>query len=98
MKPRIQLLGDKGYQGIKHYHKFSLTPHKTTKKCPLTPQQKEDNRQLASRRVVVENIIRCLKVFRILSSRYRNRRKRFCLRFNLIAGLYNYELKLATSL
>lgn len=94
MRSEIQLLADKGYQGIKHHHKFSVTPYKKIKKSPLTPQQKEDNRQLASRRVVVENMIRCLKVFRILSSRYRNRRKRFGLRFNLIAGLYNYELKL----
>ena len=37
-------------------------------------------------------LIRCLKVFHILSERYRNRRRRFGLRFNLIAGLYNYEL------
>ncbi|MEG3991284.1 IS5/IS1182 family transposase, partial [Microcoleus sp. S28C3] len=27
-------------------------------------------------------------------SRYRNRRRRFGLRFNLIAGIYNYELYL----
>ncbi|MEG4817835.1 IS5/IS1182 family transposase, partial [Microcoleus sp. K5-D4] len=27
----------------------------------------------------------------ILSSRYRNRRRRFGLRFNLIAGIYNYN-------
>jgi len=30
-----------------------------------------------------------------LAERYRNRRKRFGLRFNLIAGLYNYELRLS---
>ncbi len=30
--------------------------------------------------------------FKILSNRYRNRRKRFSLRFNLIAGVYNLEL------
>ena len=41
----------------------------------------------------VENVIRRLKIFRILSERYRHRRKRFGLRFNLIAGLHN-ELKL----
>jgi len=35
-----------------------------------------------------------LKIWRILLERYRNRRKRFGLRFNLIAGLYNYELAL----
>jgi hypothetical protein len=41
---------------------------------------------------LVENVLGRLKVFRILCSRYRNRRRRFGLRFNLIAGLYNFEL------
>lgn len=95
LKEEVQLLGDKGYQGINRYHKDSRIPHKKTKKKPLTLPQKEANRKLASVRVTVEQVIRCLKVFRILSSRYRNRRKRFGLRVNLIAGLYNYELKLA---
>jgi len=89
-----ELLADKGYQGIKKYHKNSKTPYKKTKKYPLTIEQKKENSQLASKRIVVENVIRCLKIFRILSSRYRNRRKRFGLRVNLIAGIYNYELKL----
>jgi len=34
-----------------------------------------------------------LKRFKILSDKYRNRRKRFGLRFNLIAGIQNWELK-----
>ncbi|RGD91737.1 IS5/IS1182 family transposase, partial [Acinetobacter sp. SWAC57] len=34
-----------------------------------------------------------LKVFRILSERYRNRRKRFGLRMNLIAGLINWMIQ-----
>ena len=50
------------------------------------------NREVAVGRVVLEHVIRCLKTFRILAGRYRNRRQRFPLRFNLIAGLYNYEL------
>jgi hypothetical protein len=33
-----------------------------------------------------------VKIFRILAERYRNRRKRFGLRFNLIAALCNAEL------
>ncbi|MDE0527547.1 MAG: IS5/IS1182 family transposase, partial [Truepera sp.] len=36
-----------------------------------------------------------LKVFRILSGRYRNRRKRLALRFSLIAGIFNFELALS---
>jgi hypothetical protein len=43
---------------------------------------------------VVEHVIRSLKIVRILAERYRNRRKRFSLRFNLIAELYDYELGL----
>ena len=43
---------------------------------------------------MIERIFRKLKVFRILSERYRNRRKRFTLRFNLIGAIYNLELNL----
>ena len=50
------------------------------------------NHSLSSERVFVENVIGWLKRFRILAERYRNRRKRFGLRFNLIAAIYNLEL------
>ncbi len=39
-----------------------------------------------------ENVIGVLKCFKIISDRYKNRRKRFALRVNLIAGIYNWEL------
>ena len=42
--------------------------------------------------MVVEHAIRRLKVFRLLGERYRNRRKRFGLRLNLIAALTNLQL------
>jgi hypothetical protein len=94
MNKRIECLADKGYQGIQKLHKNSRIPHKRKPKQELTKEQKKLNRQLSKERVVIENIHRHLKIFRILSSRYRNRRKRFNLRFNLIAGIYNYELSL----
>jgi len=50
---------------------------------------------LSKVQILIENIIRKLKIFRILSERYRNRRRRFGLRFNLIAAIYNLELKKA---
>jgi IS5 family transposase len=93
---KIELLADKGYQGINKLHENSRIPFKKTKKIPLTQEQKKFNRQLAKERIVVEHIHRKLKIFRVLSSRYRNRRQRFGLRFNLIAGIYNYELYLAS--
>ncbi|PVD49273.1 IS5 family transposase [Terrimonas sp.] len=83
---------DSGYQGIKKYHPNSTLPYKHSRKKPLTKQQKQHNHEVSSSRVQVEHIIRKLKVFKILGERYRNRRKRFGLRVNLIAGIYNYEL------
>lgn len=88
----IRLLGDSGYQGLHKEHENSQTPIKKPKGKPLTKEQKRENRELARLRISVENVIRHLKIFRIVAERYRNRRRRFALRFNLIAGLYNYEL------
>jgi hypothetical protein len=94
LKPNLDLemLADSGYQGLDKLHGKSRTPKKKPKKGQLTKEEKHANRALARRRMVVENVIRSLKIFRILSERYRNRRRRFSLRFNLIAGIYNYEL------
>lgn len=50
------------------------------------------NRELSSKRVLNEHVIGKVKRFKIIADKYRNRRKRFGLRFNLIAGIYNYEL------
>jgi transposase len=96
LKPHenLELLADSGYQGISKLHDKSRRPKKRSKKYQLTKDEKQINRELSRRRIVVENVIRRLKIFRILLERYRNRRKRFSLRFNLIAGLYNFELNL----
>jgi transposase len=88
----LEMLADSGYQGLSKLHAKSQTPQKKPRKAELTDEQKQSNRELARRRVVVEHVIRSLKIFRILAERYRNRRQRFSLRFNLIAGLFNYEL------
>ena len=93
LNKKIEILGDKGYQGIQKIHQNSQIPHKKKKKEKLSKEQKKANRQLSQRRIVIEHIHRRLKIFRILSSRYRNRRRRFGLRLNLIAGIYNYELR-----
>jgi hypothetical protein len=58
----------------------------------LTDEQKNHHKNLASNRVVNENVIGVVKRFNIIDDKHRNRRKRFGLRFNLIAGIYNWEL------
>ena len=84
-------LADSGYQGIDELHSNALIPHKKPKKKDLTKPQKRYNRMLSSVRVKVENVLSWLKRFGILAERYRNRRKRFSLRFNLIAAIYNLD-------
>jgi len=88
----IECLADSGYQGLLELHAKARTPFKKPKGGKLSEEQKQFNKQLARERVVIEHIIRHLKIFRILSGKYRNRRRRFMLRVNLIAGLYNYAL------
>ena len=90
---KICIVADAGYQGLVSLHSNSQTPVKKSKLHPLNAQQKVADRQLSKKRILIENIIRKLKIFRILSERYRNRRKRFGLRFNLIAAIYNLEFK-----
>ena len=89
----VKVNGDSGFQGIEEYHKNSETPKKKSKKRRLTKEEKANNKRLAKERVLVEHINRRLKVFKILSLRYRNRRKRYGLRSNLLCGIYNFELQ-----
>jgi uncharacterized protein YaiL (DUF2058 family) len=93
LDPKTKALVDSGYQGLQKLHANTVMPKKNTKKQPLSKQDKVQNRQISSQRVPCENVIGCLKRFRIIAEKYRNRRKRFALRFNLIAAIYNLELQ-----
>lgn len=92
MLPEQLCLADKGYQGMTKLHSSSCTPTKKRRKTKLDPFERQHNRLLARLRVVAEHVNRRLKIFRILAERYRNRRRRFGLRFNLIAAILNSEL------
>ena len=92
IKESLKVLADSGYQGLKKIHANSELPKRNTKKNPLTIEEKKINHQISSQRVLVENVIRKVKIFRIMAEKYRNRRKRFTLRLMLIAAIINYEL------
>ena len=94
IKKEIRCLADKGYKGINKYHNLSQIPKKKPRRDSFSKSDKKENKELAKERIVIENVFAHLKRFRILQGRYRNRRKRFGLRFNLIASIYNYELNL----
>jgi len=87
----IVLLADSGYQGLLALHANSQIPFKKSKKCPLSVEQKLFNRELSKERIVIENINARIKTFKIMSERYRNRRKRHLLRMNLVCAILNKE-------
>lgn len=81
------MLADKGYIGLEHTG--LITPIKRYKNQPLTKEAKQLNKEINKRRIPIEHINAKLKVFKILSTTYRNHQKRFNLRVNLIAGIVN---------
>ena len=93
LSKEVEIKADSGYQGMQKKHSKVLIPKKNSKLYKLTKEDKRANRALAKKRIKVENVIRRLKIFRILAERYRHRRKRLGLRFNLLSGIYNFERK-----
>ena len=88
---RTRIDVDRGYKGIHKLHAKCRMPQKSSKYHPLSKTDMKKNKQISRSRMLVEHVIRKLKIFRIVAERYRNRRLRFELRMNLIAGIYNLE-------
>jgi len=76
----------------RHTQKTQVVVDKKSKKNPLTKADKKQNHRLSSSRVMIENLIREVKIFRIVAEKYRNRRNQFGLRFNLIAAVLNLNI------
>ena len=91
IKESIKIIADKGYIGLDKIHNNCLIPKKQSKKHKLTPEEKRYNSELSKKRIIIEHINRYLKRFRILSSRYRNKRAKLLMRATLIAGIYNMQ-------
>ena len=95
IKKENTVVADSGYQGAQKIHKNTELPKKNTKNHKLSKEDKRVNRLLAVKRVFNEHVNGVIKIFKIIAEKYRNRRRRFGLRFNLIAGIYNFELNCA---
>ena len=59
--------GDKAYIGDKNV----TTPHKKPKKRELSEIQKQENKAFSRSRILIEHLIRTVKVFQIASQRFR---------------------------
>lgn len=85
-------MADLGYLGLSKIQSNVWLPHKRRKGVALGDWEKEENREHSRKRIVIEHVFGRLKVFKIIAEKYRNRRKRFDMRFNLIAAIHNFEL------
>lgn len=75
--------GDKAYQG----EPLIKTPTKKPKKQELTLKQKQKNKELASKRIFVEHLIRFVKIFRVASERFRLNTRKYEQIIRTICGL-----------
>jgi len=55
---QLRILADVGYQGMMEFHENSQTPFKKSKYHALTKREKQSNRGLARKRIVIEHIFR----------------------------------------
>jgi hypothetical protein len=96
----VRLGVDLGYDGVQNdYPGLNVSvPFKRrspgrgkrgVKAKPLTPEQREYNRRLASGRVVVEHAISRLKKFRIMAQEFRNRLRHYDVMTDIVCGLVN---------
>jgi hypothetical protein len=85
-KPR---LGDKAYAD--HKHPEITTPTKKPKGGELTPEEKQNNKDISKQRVPVEHGIRRVKGFRILRDQYRLATGLFPTVAGVVVGLIHFS-------
>ena len=80
--------GDKGYVG----EPSIKTPQKKPKNRELTASQKQQNKEFSSERIVVEHVIRLMKIFRVASERFRLNPQKYEQVFLTICGLVRLRI------
>ncbi len=85
-------MADKGYQGLQDEHKAVL-PDKKPRGKDLTPEQKARNKRSSKARIIGERIIGKLKVYQVLSQKYRHARDSHDEVLESVAGLTNHRIR-----
>ena len=83
-----KFIGDKAYIG----EDAITTPHKKPRKAEILESQKEENKQLSSRRIGVEHLIGRLKIFRVASDKFRLARHRYSQIIMTVCGLVRFRV------
>ena len=88
-----KFIGDKAYIG----EKAISTPHKKPRKAEISEMQKEENKQLSSRRIGVEHMICRVKIFRVATEKFRLARHRYSQVIMAVCGLVRFRLNCSIS-
>ncbi len=80
--------GDKAYEGEASIR----TPKKKPKKRELTAEQKKKNQELAVERVIVEHVIRLVKIFRVAQERFRLNTRKYEQIIGITCGLVRLRI------
>ena len=94
--PDVNSIVDKGFDGIKtKYPNLTvIIPKKKPKGKELTEEEKKENKNISSKRIVNEHALAHIKKYGSVSQIYRNKGNDKADRFMLIAcGLNNYHIK-----
>ena len=91
LSDELEISVDSGFQGIQHFHSKVELPQKSSKKNPLTKEQKEKNTKKASKRVPVEHTNRKCKIFKICGCRFRGKHSNYESTWLLIATIVNLK-------
>ncbi len=71
--PKQKFNGDKGYAG----EPFIKTPQNKPKNRQRSAEQKQKNKELSTERIVVEHLIRLVKIFQIAQERFRLKSRKY---------------------
>jgi hypothetical protein len=89
----VELLQDSGFQGFGPANATVVQPLKKPKGKELSQEQKQQNKEKASERVVIEHAIGQVKVWRIVKEKIRSYRHKLRDEVMLIAcGLNNFKI------
>lgn len=90
----VTIWADSGFQGIKENHFNSLVSKRGKKNKPLSQEEKEENKVIASFRIRIEHSIGKIKRYKAYSDKLRNKLGLFEDKIALIsASLWNYHLQ-----
>ena len=92
--------GDSGYQGIQTDlpdHSV-ITPFKKSKHHPLSEEQQALNQEFSRSRIIIENTIGHLKIFKALSERYRHSVELYDDTFRSVVAIVNPRIQMRIAL